>query len=203
MGDSGSIDATNLVQLPISTTTNDANDAGEPLCLKRPDNAKEELAAFSKLAQNVSKELLKLQYGQSDDKQLVTFGTDPQQFDVSTVQLGIDKISGGAFSVRIYSESGATQIKVAPVELRSRDPKTGERLEGNPYKEALERAPSDPMVTKTSTKEKKSPSLVASRVEKKGRYGYAVQWDDGAIIIYSVLSIAKSAGAAVVQSNEV
>jgi hypothetical protein len=41
---------------------------------------------------------------------------------------------------------------------------------------------------------KKSPSLIPSKVDKKGRYGYAVQWNDGAIIIYSVLSIAKAAG---------
>ena len=190
---------TSVVQLPISTTTNDANDAGEPLCLRRPEGAIEELATFSQLAKNVSRELLKLQYGQSDNKQVITLGSDPETFDVSTVQLSLDKKSGGTFLVRFYSESGATQVRIIPAELRSRDPKTGDVLERNPYKEQIEAAaaPDDPMVSKHVAKEKKSPSLIPSKVEKKGRYGFAVHWEDGAIIIYSVLSIARAAGGAV------
>lgn len=38
------------------------------------------------------------------------------------------------------------------------------------------------------------PELFPARVEKKGIYGYSVEWADGATIIYSMISIAKAAG---------
>lgn len=183
-----------VVQLPISTVANDANDAGEPLCLTRPEAAHVELSAFSTLAKNVSKELLKLQYGRSDNPEVVTFGTDSQTFDVSTIQLSLDKATGDGLMVRLFSDSGATQERIMGAELRSRDPKTGDKLENSPFKLEVESSNKDPMVTETRATAKKSPSLTPKKVEKKGRYGYAVHWDDGAIIIYSVLSIARAAG---------
>jgi hypothetical protein len=184
-----------VVQLPISTTTNDANDAGEPICLMRSEAAHVELSAFSTLAKNVSKELLKLQYGRSDNPEVVTFGTDSQTYDVSTIQLSLDKkVAGDGLMIRLFSDSGATQERIVGAELRSRDPKTGDKLESSPFKDEVESSNKDPMVTESRAAAKKSPSLTPKKVDKKGRYGYAVHWDDGAIIIYSVLSIARAAG---------
>jgi hypothetical protein len=183
-----------VVQLPISTTTSDANDAGEPLCLMRSEAAHVELSAFSTLAKNVSKELLKLQYGRSDNPEFVTFGTDSQTYEVSTIQLSLDKTTGDGLMVRLFSDSGATQERIMGAELRSRDPKTGDTLESSPFKDEVKRSNKDPMVTESRAAAKKSPSLTPKKVDKKGRYGYAVHWDDGAIIIYSVLSIARAAG---------
>jgi hypothetical protein len=195
-GGDGVANTAKVVQLPISTTTNDANDAGEPLCLMRSEAAHVELSAFSTLAKNVSKELLKLQYGRSDNPEVVTFGTDSQTYDVSTIQLSLDKKStGDGLMVRLFSDSGATQERIMGADLRSRDPKTGVKLESSPFKDEVASSNKDPMVTE-SRAAKMSPSLKPKKVEKKGRYGYAVHWDDGAIIIYSVLSIAKAAGGA-------
>jgi hypothetical protein len=194
-GGDGVANTAKVVQLPISTTTNDANDAGEPLCLMRSEAAHVELSAFSTLAKNVSKELLKLQYGRSDNPEVVTFGTDSQTYDVSTAQLSLDKANDGLM-VRLFSDSGATQERIMGAELRSRDPKTGIKLESSPFKDEVKSSNKDPMVTESRAAGKKSPSLTPKKVEKKGRYGYAVHWDDGAIIIYSVLSIAKAAGGA-------
>jgi hypothetical protein len=190
----GDVSTGRIIQLPISTTTNDANDAGEPLCLLRPEAASVELLAFSTLANNVSKELLKLQYGRNDNLEVVTFGTDTQTFDVSTIQLSLAKVAGDGFVARLYSESGATQEQITGAKLRSTDPKTGDELESSPFKDKIKSSNQDPMVTETRPTQKKSPSSTPSKVEKKGRYGYAVHWEDGAVIIYSVLSLARAAG---------
>jgi hypothetical protein len=190
----GNTNTGKIIQLPISTTTNDANDNGEPMCLTRSEAAHVELSAFSTLAKNVSKELLKLQYGRNDDQKVVTFGTDTQTFDVSTIQLSLAKVAGDGFIVRLYSESGATQEQITGAKLRSTDPKTGDELESSPFKDKVKSSNQDPMVTETRPTEKKSPSSTPSKIEKKGRYGYAVHWGDGAVIIYSVLSLARAAG---------
>jgi hypothetical protein len=49
-------------------------------------------------------------------------------------------------------------------------------------------------------KEKTSPSLSVTRVERKGRYGYAVQYADGATVIYSSKSLALAAGGELVEA---
>lgn len=170
----------------------------------RSKEAVAELSAFEKLAKTVSGEFLKLQYeNKRDDHELVMFGTDV--FDVWSVHLALDKGTGDSFTVRLHSDLGALQLKVSSAQLRSRDPKTGEALPDSPFKDDYDGADphvssTDPSVTIHRVEEtkkargKKSPSLKPSRVQMKGRYGYAVVWADGATIIYSKLCIARAAG---------
>ena len=40
----------------------------------------------------------------------------------------------------------------------------------------------------------KKKGLFPCKIEKKGRYGYSVEWADGVTIIYSMFSLAKAAG---------
>jgi hypothetical protein len=186
-----------LVQLPISLLTNTANDEGVPLCLERPEDAKQELSAFQILADTVSEKLLKYQYGHRDDDGigLVSFGASEESFDVSTVTMLMS--SDGTFTVRLFSETGAIQKQISPARLRSLDPKTGEEIPDSPFlREAKESesSQSDPVVTVHKTKGKQSPSLIPTKVERKGRYGFSVEFSDRAVIIYSMASIAKAAG---------
>lgn len=185
-----------MFHLPISTLTNDANDSGEPLCLLRSDAATEELNVFHQLATALSKELLLIQHGRSrsdgggvDEPVSVVFPDGGESFDVATTHLSLDASKMG-FQVRMFSNDGATQVSLSADELRSRHPKTGEKLdlESDDGSE-----PANSMVQHTKASAQR-PRLMPATIEKKGRYGYAVEFADGATIIYSMLSIAKAAG---------
>ena len=164
--------------------------------MERPENAEKELTAFGDLADIVSAELLKYQYGQreADNIGSVFFGNE--SFDLSTVTLS--KSPDGFFTARMFSDSGAVQRRVSPAKLRSRDPKTGDEILDSPF---LEEASQDDnagteesVVTIHKTGRKKSPSLIPTKVDRRGRYGFQVEWGDGATVIYSLASIARAAG---------
>lgn len=186
-----------LVQIPISVKTNDANDGGSPLTISRPKEAAKELAAFRDLAAIVSRELLQLQFGSSTEGQeMVTFEADRIEFDVATATLLLAKTKGREnFTVRLVSDSQAVQLSVPPAQLRSRDPKTGDTMPDSPY--LAEEASSlhlDQVEKVTRAPGKRSPSIIPTKVERRGRYGFAVEWADGSTIIYSMRSIARAAG---------
>lgn len=205
------IDSSSIVQLPISPLTNGANDTGEPLCLERPADGQTELDAFEDLAKMVSREMFLLQHGKSRKGQtskgadgdssdaVVTFeGGAGQQFDVASLYMTVDN-DDESFAVRLFSDAGAWQGKVEGATLRSIDPKTGEKISDGDENKDMEPKAScsssgDGIVVQHHRHDKKKPRLFPARVEKKGIYGYGVEWADGATIIYSMLSIAKTAG---------
>ena len=189
----------NLCRLPISTLANEANDFGSPLCLTRPVEGELELNAFESLAKMVSKELFLLAYGQSPEKQLtyVSFeGKRGERFDLAKTELATvanEKLI--SFVVRMFSDASALQVRVDPSELRRRDPKTGDTI-GPAGEDQGARKSTGGMVTFHPASVESIPDALSPQsVEKKGKYGYAVRWKDGATIIYSNLAIAKSAGA--------
>lgn len=188
-----------MVQLPISPLTNTGNDDGTPICLQRPDTAKKELAAFEDLADIVSGELLKYQYGQRDADDVGEVSFDNESFDLSMVTLA--KASDGFLTVRLFSDTGATQRRISPAMLRSRDPKTGDEIADSPFlEEARQGGASESdaaVVTIHKTGKKQSPSLIPNKVNRRGRYGFQVEWADGATIIYSMVSIARAAGGSI------
>ena len=195
--DKGHLDVNldNVCQLPISTLANDANDDGIPLCLTRPEKGTSELAAFEQLANIVSKELYMLPHRRAENQQQVVFKDSREIFDLISLQLSLDQDEERPFVVRIFSENGAMQIRVAPAELRSRDPKTGDKLDSGdaPAKPTSNGKKDDGKVSiHRSTGSKKIS--IPQGIEKKGKYGYSVTWGDGAKIIYSMLAVAKSAG---------
>lgn len=193
-----------IVQLPISVALNDANDDGIPLTMSRPNDAAKELDAYELLTDIVSKELLRVQYGSGFTdgvSEFVTFSTHPEKiFDAANVTLSLDRARGNeTLTVRIFSDSDALQWHILPSQLRSRDPKTGDTILDSPF--LIEDEPSelsshsDPVVTRTqASKKKRSPGAIPTKVERRGRYGFAVEWGDGATIIYSMRSIARAAG---------
>jgi hypothetical protein len=196
-----------MVQLPISIAANDANECGVPLTISRPDAAVAELAVYRDLARLVSRELLLLQYGSPNERrQLVVFDSDPEQyFDVASVTLSLDKSKGAEkFLVRLVSDSTAVQRVVSPALLRSRNPKTGDTMADSPFLEVdndeASASGGDKPVMVSRTR-KRSPSIIPTKVERRGRYGFAVEWGDGATIIYSVQSLARAAGGTVKQEN--
>lgn len=187
-----SIPKSSVVQLPISSVTNDANDNGAPICLARPSTASDELVAFEQLASVVSKELLRLRYSDPDSDGVVVIGG--VRFELESLSCSIET-GKDAFSVRLYSESGATKVSVPAADIRGRDPKTGELLSASPPKVEGKEASmltGDGMVT---VHKKKDPSTTPTSIERKGRYGFAVEWDDGATIIYTMHAIAEAAAA--------
>lgn len=193
-----------LIQMAISPVTNNANDDGVPFCLSRPSEAEQELNAMRQLCDVVTGEILRGEFGQqvggSNVKEIVVFPDTNENdlFDLNSLSLDLTNHSS-MFTIRLFSDNSAVQRTVVPAALRSRDPKTGEEISSSPFlAEARENPPStgsiDPMVQKTGGTKKQSPSLVPSKVQRRGRYGFSVVWGDGSTIIYSTKSIARAAG---------
>ena len=96
----------------------------------------------------------------------------------------ISMLEQHGFVARFFSEQGALELSIAGPDLRSRDPKTGTIVVNASV------GTTKPMVEHHVS----PPRLFPAKVERKGRYGYAVEYADGATIIYSLFAIAKAAG---------
>jgi hypothetical protein len=199
-----------FVSLPLSPLTNNSNELGDPLCLLRPEAAATELQAYHHLASAVSAELLKLEHLQSSDSESVTFDHDASRpvFLLNTLQLSLDRTnpSSSHMLVRLYSDQGAVQKRFAAAELRHRDPKSGAKLNGfdtmMEQVTSLARQEGDMVERSSRPASKLSPSLIPSKVSRKGRYGFAVAWSDGATIIYSLRCLAVAAGASTQETKD-
>ncbi len=198
----------NIFQLPISEFTNSSNDDGSPLCLTRPNDAQAELLVFSNLAKALSTELLFLQQQQNNEhvpnnKMRVTLkneDTNQQQiYEVSSMQLSLNKNneSDKDLILRLFSEHGATQVFISGEQIRLRDPKTGNDLIEPSTTTTSSCGGSNQSVKIHRHQHNREQKFIPIKVEKKGRYGYEVEFADGATIIYSTLSIAIIAGAEV------
>ena len=183
----------NVCKFPISTLANDATEDGDPLTLSRPKGATEELSSFELLGDIVSRELYTLPHRTSENQDLIVFHGSEETFDLVSLQLSLDDDAERPLVIRIFSESGAMQLRFAPSELRSRDPKTGEVVgsSGKSSKDATQQKKGMASVHKVDSSTKKN---FPQAVEKKGKYGYQVTWADGARIIYSMLAIVKAGG---------
>jgi NUBPL iron-transfer P-loop NTPase len=197
----------NIVKLPMSMATTEANETATPLTMSRPENgADNELSAYNQLAQIVCQQLLHTQYGSDDSsKEYVCFGDNAHEFDVASIVLSLDNTKSvppeaKKFVIRIFSKTGAKQIQVLPSIFRASDPRTGELILDSPFltkqedNDIISNKSIDPMVATTKVLTRKSPSIVPSSVSRRGRYGFQVVWQDGATIIYSNMCIAKCAG---------
>ena len=202
--------SSNIFQLPISEFTNSSNDDGSPLCLTRPNDAQTELSVFSNLAKALSTELLLLQHQQQNNnehapnnKMRVTLkneDTNQQKtYDISSMQLSLNKNneSNKDLILRLFSEDGATQVFISGEQIRLRDPKTGDDLIEPSTTTTSSCGGSNQSVKIHRHQHNRENKYIPIKVEKKGRYGYEVEFADGATIIYSALSIAIIAGAEV------
>jgi hypothetical protein len=137
------------------------------------------------------------------------------EFDVPFTQLDIDN-SHKRFTVRLFCNEGGYQKIITGKDLRSRNPKTGEiddELSSSSSGEGNKVRQQGCGGGKNSRGESSDASIVVhhhsshcddvpdeedtlfpARISKKGKYGYEVEWADGAAIIYSLLAIAKAAG---------
>jgi Mrp family chromosome partitioning ATPase len=137
------------------------------------------------------------------------------EFDVPFTQLDIDN-SHKRFTVRLFCNEGGYQKIITGKDLRSRNPKTGEiddELSSSSSGEGNEVRQQGCGGGKNKRGESSDASIVVhhhsshcddvpdeedtlfpARISKKGKYGYEVEWADGAAIIYSLLAIAKAAG---------
>lgn len=176
----------------MSTYTNDSNEDGMPLTLERPAGAAKELQAYERLAREVSGELLQAFYGTTESSESVRFQDSSEDFPVATVDLSLDSMTK-EFIVRLYGPSGALQKRVRAAQLRARDPRTGNIIEDSPF---LDLSGEKPAIHVHKSTDRVSPSVDPNRVDRKGRYGFAVKWADGATIIYSKKSVALAAGGA-------
>ncbi len=191
----------NICQLPISGTANAAIDAGVPICISRPEEAKDELDSFTKLAKIVSRELFKLPHRQPSSEGRVIL--EDQYFDISTIHLSDD---GDSLVVRFFSENGALQKRISAEKLRNIDPMSGQVIE-----ESSSVADNVDQTTKTETvivSTHKSNSTASDGqakikpegIEDKGRVGFEVTWSDGSRFIYRRSAIAIAAGGDVVDN---
>ncbi|KAL7466185.1 hypothetical protein ACHAXS_006475 [Conticribra weissflogii] len=212
------LNRSHVFQLPISLAMNESNDSGTPLCCDRPSTARVEIETFTNLAKAVSADLLLLQHGleplsmkgkaSTGRSNVLTVTIDEagdSEFDVPFTQLTVDN-SHKNFTIRLFSNEGGFQKVISGVDLRSRDPKTGERdhsVDAESFGGALSRgcggSSSSLMVEHHTAGDNSNPKknkdyMFPAKVSKKGNYGYEVEWADGAVIIYSLKSIAKAAG---------
>ena len=195
-----------VFHLPISSTLNDLNDSGTPLCCDRPQDAGNELAAFSKMADAVSVDLLRIEHGLSplsidasirNRKSILTVVLDEageHDFDVPLTQLSVDNETNHLI-VRLFGNEGGYQKAIHGSDLKRRNPRTGDE-EDMPPKGHTQLESSQSMVNHHSARDnnKKEDDLFPATVIRKGNYGYEVIWADGAKVIYSLLAIAKAAG---------
>lgn len=186
----GGVSPEKIVEMPMSPFTSNANDSGKPLSLERPAEASRELEAFSQLAREVSGELLKTFYGTTESSESVKFDDSSEEFSVASIDLSLDSMTK-EFVVRLYSPSGALQKRVVAAQLRARDPRTGDVIDDSPF---LHESGEKPAIHVQKSNERVSPSIDPNSVERKGRYGFAVKWGDGATIIYSKKCVARAAG---------
>ena len=189
--------------LPISTTLNDRNDSGTPLCCDKPHDAENELAAFSKIADAVSVDLLRIEHGLTplsvdahirNQKSVLTVVLDEAgelDFDVPLTQLSVDNETKHLI-VRLFGNDGGYQKAIHGSDLKRRDPKTGDEFEllEDMHKDHMHLESSRIMVEHHSA----CDNLFPATVIRKGNYGYEVRWADGAKVIYSLLAITKAAG---------
>ncbi|KAL3770743.1 hypothetical protein ACHAW5_001460 [Stephanodiscus triporus] len=220
---------TRVFRLPISSDVHESNESGIPLCCDGgPGGGSHDgtTDVFKDLADAISADLLVLGHGgnpSSTDRATTTSVVTIDEaggsalFDVPFTRLSIDGASGNLI-VRLFSDGGGYQKVVAGIDLRRRDPRTGEEEEeeaGGPTVTAREGAPtmqggggcgvggdrggSSSMVRHHASRDVGPKAAVKdgmfpTRVTRKGNYGYEVEWGDGLKIIYSLLAIAKAAG---------
>jgi len=191
----------NICQLPISGTANAAIDVGVPICISRPEEAKDELDSFTKLAKIVSRELFQLPHRQPSSEGRVIL--EDQHFDISTIHLSDD---GDSLMIRFFSENGALQKRISAEKLRNLDPMSGQVVD-----ESSSVADDDNQIIKTETvivsthkSDSSAPGgqvkIKPERIEEKGRVGFEVTWSDGSRFIYRRIVIAIAAGGDVVDS---
>ena len=191
----------NICQLPISGIANTAIDTGVPICISRPEEAKDELDAFTKLAKIVSRELFQLPYRQASSTGMVLI--EDQYFDLSTIHLSAD---GDSLKVQFFSENGALQKRIPPENLRNLDPMSGQVID-----ESSSVADNEGRINKSETvivSTHKSNSdasdgqakVTPERIEEKGRVGIEVTWSDGSRFIYRRSVIAIASGGDIVES---
>ena len=164
------LNKSDIFQMPISSHVNASNDQGTPLTLSRPQRAIDVVVAYDEMAKSISRSLFALLYENQRDSLIVD--TPHGSFEIDTDSLTM-KVSepNNEILVRIYSNNSANQMKIKGFNLRKRDPKTGE--------------------VQSNCNNHDTNSRVM-QISKKGRYGFIVEWADGAKIIYSLESIAKA-----------
>ena len=182
-------DVNDLCRLPLSEKTSMANEQGIPLCLDRKSDSQTEIAQFSQLGDIVSKAMFSLPF-LSTSLEKGTVLLDNNEYDLSTLKLSQ---TDGLLMVRLFSDDGATQVRIAPYHLRNVDPKTGVMLEDQPPQKTERIVENKGMVSlhKFSASMQDLQNVNVTRVEEKGKVGFEVTFDDGARFIYSRKAIAS------------
>lgn len=223
-----------VFRLPISPEVHNSNETGAPLCCDdggiassmgtttTGDDDDGAAGIFSKLAEAISTDLLLLQHGMTPSTSAVGGGFTTTStvtideasnsiFDVPFTRLSVDN-THKKFTVRLFSDGGGYQKVISGLDLRNRDPKSGEEVEGSLEAPATQAAGCGGsqtalssqvrvVVVESRTAAAKKEGLFPARVTRKGNYGYEVEWADGAKIIYSLLAIAKAAGGKPIKSS--
>lgn len=194
------LSADNICQLPISGTANAAIDTRVPICISRPEEARDELDVFNKLATVVSRELFQLPHRKPSSEGIVLL--EDRYFDLSTIHLSAD---GNSLMIRFFSENGALQKRIPSENLRDLDPMSGDVRDQMPSaaeNNKVQITKSDSVIMpnyKSKSTVRDSPAkIIPDRIEEKGRIGFEVTWRDGSRFIYRRSAIALAAGANIV-----
>jgi len=189
------VSKSNVFQFPLSSETNYANDCGLPLCISRPINASKELDSFEQLASSVASQLFLLQHGnvQSDVEGIsepVSIKIGDKEFDVTSLHMTVDN-SKQLFRIRLFSNEGATELKLDGKVLRMWHPKLGTPMQDE---ETVAVTQTSGCGTNHNVEHRSQQSyFFPCKLDKKGLYGYSIEWADGATIIYSMHSLAAAA----------
>ncbi|KAL3790339.1 hypothetical protein ACHAW5_000496 [Stephanodiscus triporus] len=198
-----------VFRLPISSNVHESNESGTPLCCNGAPGGLYDSTTdvFKDLADAILTDLLILRHR-----------GNPSSTDRATTTsvVTIDE-AGGSNSLMCR---GWCQNIVAGINLRCRDPRTGEEEEeaGGPtpdYDRArggtndaggrrmrrwrrlgriIVHGPASCLPRRRTKRGCEEDGMFPTRVTRKGNYGYEVKWGNGTKIIYSLLAIAKGSG---------
>ena len=208
-----------IFQLPLSQHTTDSIETGIPLCLARPLQAEQELQVYDDMAKFLVKQMFAMQNGTSFNNTSNLEGVmfDSQStaiFHVASALLKANEKSK-SFTLRFFSNTDgvATQVDIPAHVLRMTHPKTGERMDDR--LDDMAKTLTSPSTssgcstavhvhrehTQPQPPQIKLPKLFPVTLERKGQFGYSVEWADGATINYSMASLAKAAGGKLIPLN--
>lgn len=177
----------NVVRLPLSLACSEGNENGLPIVLNKNEDFSVESRSFSQLSDAVARELFLIQHGKKiSNEEFVEF--QGRKFSVSNLRLSMNNESK-EFIIRLFADDGALEIHVDGIDIRMRHPKSGKILVDHDDTPAT----ANGGCGSTGHGSKKNLKLFPAKTEKRGHHGYLVDWADGAIIIYSMMSLAQAA----------
>jgi len=196
IGEVFGIDKSLFFEMPISSLINQSNDEGTPIMLSNSYQGQLEVEIYDTFASSVSQALFIERYNRTSNAQgNLNIGEKDCSIDSSNLSIKINSSSQG-FTIRMFLGHSAEQINIDGKQLRARDPQSGKINQETLAEFRKEEEKENERIVITQTRNSINTILeekwIPKSISRKGNYGFIVEWNDGAKIIYSVSCIASA-----------